>query len=90
MKTPRDKYYNDAHYHQLVEAMVGQINACHFTPSEMREAAVLASILYEEHHMRAFSIPMPEISKEVENALNVMNEWTDSYEKNLYQEKRTP
>ena len=87
MKTPREKYLNDAHYHQLVEAMHAQIDACHFTPSEMREAAVLACILYEERHIRAFSIRMAEIPKEVKTALNVMHEFTTSYESSLYQER---
>ena len=48
MNTPRSKYYNDPHYHQLVDVMVGMIMKAQYTPSEMREAAILASIIYEE------------------------------------------
>jgi hypothetical protein len=29
--------------------MVAHIQECRYTPSEMREAAILASIIYEEH-----------------------------------------
>lgn len=48
MKTPKEKYYSDPHYHQLVDVMVGMITQAKYTPSEMREAAILASIIYEE------------------------------------------
>lgn len=30
--------------------MVNSIMTCHYTPSEMRDAALLASIKYEEQH----------------------------------------
>lgn len=46
--TPREKYYNDPHYHALVENLVVLITECQMTPSEIREAAVLACIIYEE------------------------------------------
>ena len=52
MKTPREKYHNDAMYHHLVTSMVAAIHRCHYTPSEMREAAVLASILYDESRIK--------------------------------------
>lgn len=48
MKTPKEKYYSDPHYHQLVDVMVSMIVQAKYTPSEMREAAILASIIYEE------------------------------------------
>ena len=48
MKTPREKYYNDANYKYLVDIMVNQIVSCNYTPSEMREASILASIIHEE------------------------------------------
>ena len=42
MKTPREKYMNDPQYHELVNALEHFIERTQFTPSELREAAVLA------------------------------------------------
>lgn len=61
MTTPREKYREDILYHQIVDAMVGMIEACHLTPAEMREAAVLASIIYHERHVGPWTIPYQEI-----------------------------
>jgi len=72
MKTPREKYRNDPKYRYMVDSMVAAIHKCHYTPSEMREAAVLASIIYDESRIREYRIPM--IPKSVENALEVMEE----------------
>lgn len=56
METPRERYHNDNHFHLLVDTMVDHIQQCNYTPSEMREAAILASILYEEHNLSVNSI----------------------------------
>jgi len=56
VKTPREKYMNDPEYHRLVD-MLGQfIESARFTPSELREACVLASINYEMRHVRDMQI----------------------------------
>lgn len=47
MQTPREKYRNDAEYNQLVTLLEGFIEQARFTPSELREACILASINYE-------------------------------------------
>ena len=47
MQTPREKYQNDAEYNQLVTLLEGFIEQARFTPSELREACMLASINYE-------------------------------------------
>ena len=56
MKTPRDKYLNDPEYHQLVRMLESFIERAQFTPSELREAAVLACINYEMRHVRGMTI----------------------------------
>lgn len=48
MKTMIDKYYHDPKYRQGVDIMLSLILNNEFTPSEMREMAVCASIKYEE------------------------------------------
>lgn len=50
-KTPRERYYADPEFHQLVDVLMHQIIQAKFTPSEIRQAAILASIKYEETHM---------------------------------------
>ena len=56
MKSPKEKYMNDPEYHQLVDMLESFIDRARFTPSELREAAVLASINYEMRHGRDFVI----------------------------------
>ena len=48
MTTPRERYYNDPQFHALVNMMTSYIMQADYTPSEMREAALLASIKYYE------------------------------------------
>ena len=66
MKTPRDKYQNDPAYKMLVDTLVSQIVECKYTPSELREAALLASIIYEEMTIRPLFINFP---KEINNGM---------------------
>lgn len=47
MKTPEEKYNNDVEYHHLVDYLECLIVKAHFTPSELREACILATIHYE-------------------------------------------
>jgi hypothetical protein len=71
MKTPREKYMNDPEYHRLVD-MLGQfIEAARFTPSELREACVLACINYEMRHVRDM-----QIEPRVLEAFRVLDEFT--------------
>ena len=51
MNKARYNYLNDAHYHRLVDTLLELINECQFTPSEIRAAAMLASIIYEENRV---------------------------------------
>jgi len=67
MKTPREKYQNDINYKSLVDFMVSAIYNCKYTPSEMREAALLASIIYEEHTIRPLVFNFDQTIKEFLN-----------------------
>ena len=76
MKSPRDKYFNDARYAQMVNMMVGSIHQCKLTPSELREMALLASILYEESQMQmVHCISEKENHLKVVEALKVAWDW---------------
>lgn len=55
MKSPKEKYMNDPEYHNLVCVLESLIETARFTPSELREACILASINYEMRHVRDFN-----------------------------------
>lgn len=50
--SPRDKYMNDPEYRQLVDLLEQFVERAQFSPSEMREAVILASINYEMRNVR--------------------------------------
>jgi len=75
--TPREKYNNDPDYCALVKMMVHFIEGCKYTPSEMREAAVLASIIYEQHQVA----PVRIYPDRVMGHLQGLQDWLDEEEK---------
>ena len=52
MKTPIEKYHGDNNYRSLVDTLEALINQAEFTPSEIREACVLACINHEYRRRR--------------------------------------
>lgn len=68
MKTPKEKYLNDPAYNHLVRMLEDLIERARFTPSELREACVLASINYEMRHIRD-----NQIDPRVEDALKTLD-----------------
>lgn len=60
---PRDRYFNDPQFKSLMDYMTSFLMNCDFTPSEMRMAAVLASIKYEEMNIRNHVIVRPELEE---------------------------
>jgi hypothetical protein len=75
MKTPRDKYQSDNHFKTLVDTMVEYIRKCNFSPSEMREAAILASIIYEEYRMNYNPVI---VNNKMEKALREIERYLDT------------
>lgn len=50
--TPRQRCENDPAYRQLVQFLEDQIHQANYTPSELREAVILACINYEQRNVR--------------------------------------
>jgi hypothetical protein len=51
--TPDARYMRDARYHALVNWMELQIEAANLTPTELREAVILAAVHYETRRLRS-------------------------------------
>ncbi len=51
-RTPDARYREDVKFRQLVDMMEAHLHSADFTPSEMREAAILAAINYERRRVR--------------------------------------
>jgi hypothetical protein len=45
---PEERYNRDPQFHQLVNVLMGCIRRAEFTPTELREAVILAAIKYEQ------------------------------------------
>jgi len=71
VKTPKDKYMNDPQFNNLVNMLESFIHQAQFTPSELREACVLASINYEMKHIMDM-----QIEPRIEEALHILDEFT--------------
>ncbi len=74
MVTPEQRYRNDPQYRQLVETMLAFIIRADFTPSELRQAAIYASIKYESMHIRESRL-VPETG--VIEHLRALEGWLD-------------
>lgn len=72
MKTPKEKYLNDSEYRHLVDMMESLIEQARFTPSELREASILACINYEMSHVRDFQA---KLDPRVTGALEVLDQF---------------
>jgi hypothetical protein len=72
MKSPKEKYMNDPEYYRLVNTLEQLIEQARFTPSELREACVLASINYEMKHIRNHNI-----DPRVQNAFITLNKFIE-------------
>jgi len=67
LSTPRDRYVDDRNFRMVVDLMLSMIMQHQFTPTEMREAAVLASIKYESIRVRREYVQLtPELHEQLE------------------------
>lgn len=64
---PRERYQRDPEFKQLVDMMTSFIHKAQFSPTELREASLLACCNYEMHRV---SIHGFKVSEEFERALN--------------------
>ena len=53
MLSPEERYINDVEFHALVRLLEAFITNAQYTPSEMRDAVILACIHYEMNHWRS-------------------------------------
>lgn len=56
-----ERYQNDPTFHALVDMMTCELERGQFTPTEIREAAMLAQIRHEEIHPRATFFSLKDI-----------------------------
>ena len=74
-QSPVDRYMNDPTYKRVVDMFEHIIHTAQLTPSEVREAAVLACINYENKRVRAYHIPLtPELHADLERLHIMVNE----------------
>jgi len=73
MRSPKDKYNNDINYRQLVDMLECVIHEAKFTPSEIREASILACINHEMRIVRPMRIPV-----KVHDAFLTLEEYAES------------
>jgi hypothetical protein len=69
LKTPVERYNNDPHFRNLVKYMEALIHQAQFTPSELREAVMLAAINYEMSRLSTVFVE----NDDVNNALNTLS-----------------
>ena len=59
--SPRERYFNDGVFKAMVDMMTAHMLRCDYTPSEMREAALLASIRYYELRPQGLTVKADEL-----------------------------
>ncbi len=63
MMNMRDRYRDDPLFHRLVDTLVMSIEQGLLTPTETREAAMLAQIMYEDRHSRPLQFTREDVIK---------------------------
>lgn len=52
----KERYLRDPIFHMMVDTMYGFIERTEMTPTEVREAVILACLMFEERRMRKYII----------------------------------
>lgn len=65
MKSATERYQTDAAFRQLVDLLYSQIDNAQYSPTEIREAAMLAHILYEERRVRPMMLTDADFLREI-------------------------
>lgn len=55
-RSVRERYLTDAAFHHLVDTMLAAIKGGVYTPSEVREAAILAQVIHESETVRDWPV----------------------------------
>lgn len=53
-----ERYERDAHFRTLVDTIWALIDRAEYTPTEIREAAILAQIKVEQYRLPRYIIPL--------------------------------
>jgi len=73
MLTPEQNYFTDVEFRMLTDTLEQYIHRAQFTPSELREAAVLAAIHYELTHLRDQTLA--KLPDKVQSAVDVLTDF---------------
>lgn len=61
-QTAQHRYLHDVAFKQLCDLMLHHIMEMNYTPSEMRDAAMLASIMFEQSKPREYFVSKDDLS----------------------------
>ncbi len=61
MRSVVERYQTDAEFRGLVDILASQIYAARYTPTEIREAAIMAAMIVESRTIRPMYIPLREL-----------------------------
>jgi predicted RNA-binding protein associated with RNAse of E/G family len=59
----KDRYMNDPMFKMMVDSLVNAIESGQITPTEAREAAMLAQIMYEERNHRPITFTRDDVMR---------------------------
>jgi len=82
MITKEEKYRNDVEFRSLVDILESYVHSAKYTPSEIREACILACIHHEMHHIQIHTFPAEKVLPEgVVKSLKEIDSWIKSASK---------
>ena len=73
MQSPKERYENDPQYKQLCDLIENFLTQARFTPSEVRECAVMACMHFEMRH--GFRNYLQSVPSQVNDAFKTLEEY---------------